>query len=152
VSTQTAKPVPCRAPTRPDRGFSLVELMITLTMLAVTVVVIMTVMYTASRSKTSTSNRVESAQAARVAMDLIANDLRSAGYRADLDWTAQPQPPIAYIDSLQVLMNANLLPYPDTAAAGPRSPLAYAPTGSPKPFPLNGTSWPAIFILPFGGT
>src|SRR5438105_1229559 len=47
------------------RGFTLVELMITLTVLAAVMVVLMTVIYAAQRSKISTSNRVESAQAAR---------------------------------------------------------------------------------------
>lgn len=41
------------------RGFTLVELMITLTVLAAVMVVLMTVMYAAQRSKTATSNRVE---------------------------------------------------------------------------------------------
>lgn len=124
------------------RGFTLIELMITLTMLAVVMVVLMTVMYAASRSKTSSSNRVESAQSARVALDMMARDLRSAGYGADLDWLALPQPSIAYIDSLQVLINANLSPWPDSLPGTlPAPPQAYDPVGAPKPFPLSGTSW-----------
>jgi prepilin-type N-terminal cleavage/methylation domain-containing protein len=124
------------------RGFTLVELMITLTVLAAVMVVLMTVMYAAQRSKTSTSNRVESAQAARIAIDMMARDLRSAGYGADLDYTAAPQPPIAYIDSLQVLINANMSPWPDAAPGNPpNAPQAYQPAASPKPYPLNGTSW-----------
>lgn len=127
---------------RDRRGFTLVEVMITLTAFALVVVILMTVMYAAQRSKTATSNRIESAQAARVAMDMIARDLRCAGFGADLDWTAQPQPPIAYVDSVQVLINANLTPYPaPKAPSGPIPPLAYQPTGNPRPFPLNGTAW-----------
>lgn len=124
------------------RGFTLVELMITLTVLAAVMVVLMTVMYAAQRSKTATSNRVESTQGARIAIDMMARDLRCAGYGADLDYVASPQPPIAYIDSLQVLINANMRPWPDAAPGNPMgSPQAYEPTGAPKPFPLNGTSW-----------
>src|SRR6185295_14226306 len=121
------------------RGFTLVELMITLTVLAVVMVVLMTVMYAAQRSKASTTNNIEAAQSARAAMDMIARDLRSAGYAADIDY-ATPQPAIAYIDSLQVLINANLDPYPDTTGRN-KPPFAYNPASTPKPFPLNGTTW-----------
>jgi prepilin-type N-terminal cleavage/methylation domain-containing protein len=123
------------------RGFTLIELMITLTVLAAVMVVLMTVMYAAQRSKTATSNRVESVQGARVALDLLARDLRSAGYGADLD-ASPPQPPIAYIDSLQVLINANLYPWPDGLPFVLTGvPQAYQPTGWPRPRPLNATSW-----------
>ncbi|HEY6867904.1 MAG TPA: SdrD B-like domain-containing protein, partial [Candidatus Eisenbacteria bacterium] len=125
----------------PTRGFSLVEMMITLIVLAVVVLAVSAVMLTASHSKQSSMNLAESTQAARVASDLIARDLRSAGYGADLDWTARPQPPIAYIDSLQVLINENVKPYPDTLAGGHRYPLAYNPTSTGNPFPLVGTVW-----------
>lgn len=131
-----------RLPCATERsGFTLVELMITLTVLAAVMVVLMTVMYAAQRSKSSTSNRVESTQGARVAIDMLARDLRSAGYGADLDAVA-PQPPIAYIDSLQVLICANLYPFPDSLPDHPMGvPHAYQPTGWPRPAPLNGTAW-----------
>ena len=121
------------------RGFTLIELMITLTVLAVVMIVLAAVMNEASRSKTATSNNIESVQAARGALDLISRDLRSAGYGADLYWLASPQPPIAYVDSMQVLINANFSPWPDDTV--PKPPLAYNPVGFPRPFPLNGTSW-----------
>lgn len=123
------------------RGFTLIELMITLTVLAAVMVVLMTVMYAAQRSKTSTANRVESTQGARVALDMLARDLRSAGYGADID-AATPQTPIAYIDSLQVLLCANLYPFPDSLPDHPMGvPHAYDPAGWPRPAPLNGTAW-----------
>ncbi len=118
------------------RGFTLVELMVTLVVLAVVVVVLTAVMYTTARNKTTVSNRVEAVQAARVAIDMMARDLRSAGYGADLDYGPLPQPPIAYVDSLQVLINANFVG--DVAT---RDTVAYDPAGNPKPFPLVGTSW-----------
>ena len=122
------------------RGFTLVELMITLTVLAVVLVVLTTVMYTAARSKVATANRIESSQASRVAVDMMARDLRSAGYGADMGSSPTPQAPFAYVDSLQVLIDENLNPFPDTTSVH-LGPLAYNPTGSPRPFPLNGTSW-----------
>jgi prepilin-type N-terminal cleavage/methylation domain-containing protein len=125
-----------------SRGFTMVELMITLTVLAAVMVVLMTVIYAAQRSKTATANRVESVQAARVALDMMTRDLRSAGYNADLTYLPQPQPPIAYIDSLQVLINADMKPYPDVLPGNlPGIPAAYLPTGAPRPYPLNATAW-----------
>ena len=85
-------------------------------------------------------NQLESIQAVRAGLDLMTRDLRSAGYGADLDYTPRPQPPIAYVDSMQVLINANLQPYPDNVSAH-TPPLAYDPTGSPRPRPLDGTSY-----------
>jgi prepilin-type N-terminal cleavage/methylation domain-containing protein len=131
---------PLAFPRRDRRGFTLIELMITLTVLAVVMIVLTTVMYTAARSKTSTSNRIESAQASRVAVDMMSRDIRSAGYGADLDYAALPQPAVAYVDSLELLLNANLEPYPDSAARHV-PPLAYNPAGSPRPIRLNGTTW-----------
>lgn len=130
------------APRATDRrGFTMVELMITLTVLAAVMVVLMTVIYAAQRSKVATSNRLESTQSARIAMDMLTRDLRSAGYGADLDY-GTPQPPIAYIDSLQVLINANLYPWPDAPPGLPVGvPQAYQPTGWPRPRPLDGTAW-----------
>src|SRR5262249_32307476 len=66
------------------------------------------------------------------------NDLRSAGYNTDLDYTT-PQPQIAYVDSTQVLINADLLPYPQTSGSF-SPPRAYDPGGTPKPAPLNATA------------
>ena len=125
------------------RGFTLIELMITLTVLAVVMIVLMTIMNAASRSKVSTNNQIESTEAASAALDMMTRDLRSAGYHADLNWIASPQPPIAYIDSMQVLMCADFTSSTPSAAADtiPYAPLAYNPAGAPNPFPLVGTTW-----------
>jgi prepilin-type N-terminal cleavage/methylation domain-containing protein len=122
-----------------ERGFTLVELIITLTVLAVVCVALMGIMFGASRSKTATMNQLESIQAVRAGLDLMTRDMRSAGYGADLSY-ATPQSPIAYVDSMQVLINANLLPFPDNVSAH-TPPLAYNPAGNPRPKPLDGTSY-----------
>src|SRR5438093_161578 len=124
---------------RSPRGFTMIELMVTLTVIAIVALALTAVLMTANRGKTSTMNNIESAQAARSAMDMIADDLRSAGYGADQD-ASPPQQPIVYVDSTELILCENLQPYPDgTAPHAP--PLAYNPTGSPKPAPLNGTAW-----------
>jgi prepilin-type N-terminal cleavage/methylation domain-containing protein len=126
--------IPSHRLPRSARGFTLVELMITLVILGVVMLVLSTIINTAARSKTTTANNLDSSQMTRIAVDLIARDLRDAGYGADADYPTPPQPPIAYIDSMQVLMAADL----DTSSLGPR---AYNPAGNPQPFPLSGTSW-----------
>jgi len=123
----------------PRSGFTLIELMVTLTVLSVVLIVLGTVMLSASRSRTTTTNQIEAVQAARAAVDILARDLRSAGFGSDQD-DVNPQPAIAYIDSMQILLCANQAPYPDTGAVH-LAPLAYNPTGNPKPYPLNGTPW-----------
>src|SRR5437764_3817610 len=80
------------------RGFTLIEMMITLTMVALVIGALATILLGTLRSKTGALNRIESSQAARTGLDLIARDVRCAGYGADLDYTANPQPAIAYID------------------------------------------------------
>ena len=124
-----------------DQGFTLTETLVTIIILAVITGALVTIIMGAMRSKTSTTNEIESSQVATAAMDWIADDLRSAGYEADLAYPAAPQPGIAYIDSTQVLINSNKDPYPDTTAVKRGAPQAYQPSGSPKPRPLNGTVW-----------
>ena len=103
------------APRRDVRGFTLVELLITLTVLVVVMGTVAAIVYISSKSKAATANRIESAQGARAALDMMAADLRSAGYGADRDYLT-PQPQIAYIDSTQVLINANVSNGPDTTS------------------------------------
>jgi len=129
------RPTPGRA-----KGFTLVELMVTMVVLSFVVVGLGAVLYGAMHSKVATTNSAESSQAARTALDMIAYDVRSAGYDADLDYTPNPQPAIAYVDSLQVLISVNEQPFPDTSGVK-GWPLAYNPASSPKPAPFAGTSW-----------
>src|SRR5262245_18003610 len=126
---------------RHTRGFTLIELMITLTVLAAVMLILLVIMRAAQGSKIATTNQIESAQSARAALDMMTRDLRSAGYGADRDYLPAPQPPIAYIDSVQVLINENLAPSTAGTDTVPKPPLAYNPAGAPRPFPLNGTSW-----------
>lgn len=125
---------------RPGRaGFSLVEMMITLTLLAIVVAVIATVMMGSQRSKAETEGRIEAQQGARAISDIIALDLRTAGYQVDTG-SVPEQPPFAYVDSLEIIFNSNLMPFPDTLSTA-LQPQALAPTGNPIPPALNGTAY-----------
>ncbi len=126
---------------RPRRaGFSLVEVMVALTLLAVVAAVVLTVLIGSQRSKADTESRLHAQQGARAISDLIAQDLRTAGYMADTD--ANPdQPAFAYVDSVEIIFCANLSPTVDTfhVAGVPfyLQPQSYNPAGTPKPFPLT---------------
>ncbi len=124
-------------PTRPPRaGFSLVEMMVTLVLLAIVVAVLATVMIGSQRSKSVTEARLEAQQNARTISDILANDIRSAGYKTDTN-ASPAQLAFAYVDSVELVINANLLPMADTLL----SPLALSPTGTPLPPVLDGTAY-----------
>jgi prepilin-type N-terminal cleavage/methylation domain-containing protein len=119
-------------------GFTLVEMLVTMAIFAVVAVAVTLVLMNSAKSKQRTTQRIESEQGARAAVDLMARDIRSAGYGDDRD-NATPQPAIAYVDQQEIIVSENQLPYPDLA--GPTAPLAYNPAGAPKPFTLNATAY-----------
>jgi prepilin-type N-terminal cleavage/methylation domain-containing protein len=94
-----------------EAGFSLVELMITLVVFALVVAAVMVVMATSTRSKQATEGLVEAQQSARATLDIMARDIRSAGYGVDKD-NATPQPAFAYVDSQEIMIYANEQPAP----------------------------------------
>ena len=124
---------------RSSSGFTLVEMLVTLVIFAVVAVTLTLVVMNSAKSKQRTTQRIESEQGARAAVDLMARDIRSAGYGADRDYSPN-QPAIAYVDSKEILISEDQSPYPDNSPST-SSPQAYNPAGSPKPFPLNATAW-----------
>lgn len=122
-----------------ERGFSLIEMIVTLSIMAMVIAALSTVLIRATASRLTSSNRFESLQTARSAADMMARDLRSAGYGVDATSAAGAQPAIAYVDSMQIFMCENAAPYPDGAT--PAAPAAYDPSASPKPRVLVGTEW-----------
>ena len=120
-------------------GFTMIELMIALVVFALIFVAVTAVFLSASHSKDRTSANLEATQTARATLDMVSRDLRSAGYQTDGDY-ATPQPAIAYVDSMELIVSENQLPYPDNAM-GPSAPLAYHPAHSPNPAPLVASQW-----------
>ena len=129
---------PCSNPA--TSGFTLVELMVALVVFALIMVAIGTLMINSGHAKDRTAQNIEAAQTARSTLDYMARDIRGTGYGADLDYIT-PQPPIAYVDSMQIILSENQMPYPDTTGGAHGGPLAYDPAGSPSPKPLVGTQW-----------
>ena len=122
---------------RSAAGFTLVEMLVTLVIFAMVAVTVTLVLMNSAKSKQRTTQRIESEQGARAAVDLMARDIRTAGYGTDMD-NSPRQPAIAYVDSKEILLSENLNPYPDPTLG---EPAAYNPTGNPKPFPLNATAY-----------
>ncbi|MGH7725038.1 MAG: SdrD B-like domain-containing protein [Candidatus Eiseniibacteriota bacterium] len=120
-------------------GFSLVEMMITLTLLALVVAVVATVMMASGRSKAETEGRIDAQQSARAISDLITLDLRTAGYQVDTG-SVPEQPAFAYVDSLEIVFNANLTPFPDTMVTA-LPPHALLPVGTAGPPKIEGTPY-----------
>lgn len=131
-----------RLPSRPSRaGFTLIELMITLVLLAVVVAVIATVLIGSQRSKAVTEGRLEAQQNARLIASILANDIRSAGYQID-ETTSPAQTAFAYVDSVEIILNANLMPLPEVdTLLTPYAPQALDPLGSPIPPALDGAPY-----------
>jgi prepilin-type N-terminal cleavage/methylation domain-containing protein len=96
---------------RREAGFSMVELMITLTVFALVVAAVMVVMATSTRSKQATEGLVEAQQSGRAVLDIMSRDIRCAGYGVDKD-NATPQPAFAYVDSEEIMIYANEQPAP----------------------------------------
>jgi hypothetical protein len=73
---------------------------------------------------------------------MIAADLRTAGYQVD-DNTIPHQPPFAYVDSTEILINTNLSPVIDTLVVGGDWPKALNPGQAPIPPKLVSSYLPA---------
>jgi prepilin-type N-terminal cleavage/methylation domain-containing protein len=138
---------------RREAGFSLIEMMITLTVFALVVAAVMVVMASSTRSKQATEGLVEAQQSARSTLDIMARDIRTAGYGVDKD-NVTPQPAFAYVDSQEIMIYANEQPAPrmtNTLAGLPGSSggsaaftdttaiQAPSPTGTPLPPKLTGS-------------
>jgi prepilin-type N-terminal cleavage/methylation domain-containing protein len=111
------------------RGFTLVEVMISLAIFAIIASVLFAILIRNQQSARVTTSLVEAQQNARVAVDFLARNIRMAGYEVDLQ---NGQPVVQYAAPFEVMFNANIDPYPDTT--DPRgNPEALDWTGTPIP-------------------
>ncbi len=97
--------------TRKRRGFTLVEVMISVAIFAIIASVLFMILIRNQRSARITTNLVEAQQNARVAIDVLARDIRIAGYGVDIQ---NEQPAVQYAGPFEMMFNANMVPYPDT--------------------------------------
>ena len=121
------------------RGFTLIEILITLSVLAVVMLALLLVLQGSVMSRFTSMTHIEARTKAATAIELIASDLRAAGSGVDAGY-AIPQLAIAYVDSLELMLCADL----SGGVTSPVDTLAYGPSGTPKPSKLTGGYAPPI--------
>lgn len=121
------------------RGFTLIEILVTLVVLGMIMTTLMLVLQSSAMSRTRTTNTLDARQKASTAMGRLCKDLRMSGTGVDVGY-APPQPAIAYIDSLEVILAGDF----SGSKIAPTDTLAYDPAGDPKPCKLTGAYAPPI--------
>ncbi len=112
-----------------QKGFSLIEMMIAIVMLGLIVGAVISVVLNSQRSKSDSEIMLETQQTARVLVDMIVEDIRMAGYGAN---AVAGHRPINYAGPFDLILSANLAPYPDTID-GHGTPRALNPLVNPLP-------------------
>ncbi|MBU1355976.1 MAG: prepilin-type N-terminal cleavage/methylation domain-containing protein [Candidatus Edwardsbacteria bacterium] len=108
------------------KGFSLVELMISVVVLGIVMAAVVTMMINSDKAKRKNESLIEAQQQGSAAMEMLVRDIRSAGYEVA---TLNEQPIIAYAMPFEIIFNTNLNPFPDSL--GLKQPRAYDPGISP---------------------
>ncbi len=113
------------------KGFSLIEIMVSLTVFAFVVAAALTLFFQSNSIKNTTQNITEIQQLGRNTVDFVARDLREAGYGVDLSKVTigQGQLTIAYGDKYTLIFNANISPNNDDPE-NPLSPQAFNPAAA----------------------
>ncbi|MDQ7798620.1 MAG: prepilin-type N-terminal cleavage/methylation domain-containing protein [Candidatus Edwardsbacteria bacterium] len=111
------------------RGFTLIETMIALVMFSFIVAAVIQIFISSQKTKRDTELVTEAQQTARILLDMIAEDVRSAGYGAN---SIAGHTPIGYAGPYDLMINANFAPYPDNPDSH-GTPLAINPTALPLP-------------------
>ncbi|MDD3802971.1 MAG: SdrD B-like domain-containing protein, partial [bacterium] len=116
------------------RGFTLLELLLSLTIFSVIIGAVTGVFLSSQRTKQRVDQLVQAQQSARTAIDYMIKDLRAAGYNIDIDesMTSTPQRRIVYASAYEVVFNANILPS-EASPASPLEPSAMKVTPTERP-------------------
>ncbi|MBI4727497.1 prepilin-type N-terminal cleavage/methylation domain-containing protein [candidate division TA06 bacterium] len=116
------------------KGFTLIELMVAVTVLGIVMAAIMVVVNNANRAKRDNDLVMEAQQQARAGLDMVVRDVRTIGY--DIPF-AGSQLRVVYARPFECIFNSNISPYPDSQNIR-QQPLCYDPAISPTcPNALN---------------
>ncbi len=108
------------------KGFSLIELMVAVTVLGVIMAGVVMVLINSDKAKRKNEQIIEAQQQGGAALEMLLRDIRSAGYGIPME---SDQPIIAYATPFEIIFNANLNPFPDSL--GRWQPRDYDPGVSP---------------------
>lgn len=110
------------------RAFTLIEIMVTLTVFSIIITAIIGMYINSQRTKQRVDAMTVAQQAARTAVDYMIKDIRAAGYNIDLDEdaTSTPQRRLVYASPYEIIFNANISPNIDNPE-NPLSPMAMKP-------------------------
>jgi prepilin-type N-terminal cleavage/methylation domain-containing protein len=104
------------------KGFSLVELMVAVTVLGLVMTAVVALLINSDKAKRKNEMLIEAQQQGSAAMEMLVRDIRSAGYGVA---TINDQPIIAFATPFEIIFNTNLNPFPDNQ--GLSQPRAYDP-------------------------
>ncbi|MEO0304796.1 MAG: prepilin-type N-terminal cleavage/methylation domain-containing protein, partial [candidate division WOR-3 bacterium] len=92
------------------KGFTLLELLLAITIFSIIVGAAITVFVNSQNSKQKVDLMTQAQQSARIAVDYMIRDIRAAGYSIDVDETStSPQRRLVYASPYELIFNANLL-------------------------------------------
>ena len=120
---------------RSNKGFTLIEVLVVSLIAAIVAGALIYVLNSSQRASRLAELDSQTQQNARVAIDYITRDLRSAGYDLDI---GRGQESIVHAGPYDLIFNANIEPEPDDAAA-PGYPTAINVESSPITVPPTGT-------------
>jgi prepilin-type N-terminal cleavage/methylation domain-containing protein len=108
------------------KGFSLIELMVSMVVLALIMVGVVSMMINSDKAKRKTEMISEAQQQGAAALEMLLRDIRTAGYGVPMK---NAQPIIAYATPFEIIFNANINPFPDSL--GTLQPRDYDPAVNP---------------------
>jgi prepilin-type N-terminal cleavage/methylation domain-containing protein len=109
------------------KGFTMVELMVSVTILGVVMAAVVVLLINSQNAKRQAELMADAQIHAQAALEIVARELKTAGYGANLE---AGQSPIAFAAPFECIFNANINPFPnDTLPYG--EPRAYDPGSNP---------------------
>ena len=118
-----------------SRGFTALEAIVAVTIFTVVMLIAITTFQGTHRMTRSATLQGDSQQSARLAVDVVTNDLRATGYGIDI---GLGQPSLIHAAPWDIIVNANVTPgEDDLAALG--FPRAMNPANTPATVPPGGS-------------
>ncbi len=112
------------------KGFSLIELMVAVTILGLILAAIITVLVNSSNAKRKNELLMESQGFARATMEVVLRDVKATGYDIPIQAGLPAYEHVVYATPFECVFNANITPYPDSIPF--LEPRSYDPAANPQ--------------------